>query len=64
MTVRYQINVMESERGWGREYWKEDFATYEEAKKRILEINSQNTSKTAPDYYMQAKDTVTVIEVA
>lgn len=60
--VRYKIRVMESERGWGREYWTETFATYEEAKARIHEINSQNTSPTAPDWYMQAEETVEAVE--
>ena len=63
MTVKYQIQVVESERGWGREYWQEVFDTYDEAKARIKEINSKNTSIRAPDYYMQADDTIEAIEV-
>lgn len=61
--IKYRINVMESERGWGRDYWTEDFNTYEEAKARIWAINSKNTSPTAPDWYMQADDTVEAVEV-
>ena len=63
MTVKYQIQVVESERGWGREYWQEVFDTYDEAKARIKEINSKNTSLSAPAYYMQADDTIEAIEV-
>jgi hypothetical protein len=63
MTVKYQIQVVESERGWGREYWQEVFDTYDEAKARIKEINDQNTSLTAPDWYMQAEQTIEAIEV-
>ena len=63
MTVKYQIQVMESERGWGRDYWQEVYDTYEEAKARIKAINSKNTSLTAPDYYCQAEDTIEAIEV-
>ena len=62
-TIYYRIFIVESERGWGREYWQEVFNTYEEAKARIKEINSKNTSLTAPDYYMQAEDTIEAIEV-
>ena len=63
MTVKYQIQVVESERGWGREYWQEVFDTYDQAKARIKEINDQNTSLTAPDWYMQAEQTIEAIEV-
>ena len=62
MTVRYQISVMESERGWGQDYWNEVYDTYEEAAKRIRDINSENTSSMAPDYYMQASDKIEAIE--
>ena len=54
MTVKYRISCMSSERGWGRDYWNEEFDTYEEARKRIYEINSKNTASIAPDYYEQA----------
>jgi hypothetical protein len=49
---------MESERGWGRDYWQEVSTPYDEAKARIKAINSENTSLTAPDYYMQAEQTI------
>ena len=63
MAVKYRVFLMESERGWGRDFWTEDFDTHEEAKKRIREINSKNTSLTAPDYYCQAEDRIEVVEV-
>jgi hypothetical protein len=63
MTVKYQISIVESERGWGQEYWTETYDTYEEAENRIREINRKNTSLTAPNWYMQAEDTIEAIEV-
>lgn len=52
--VKFRITVMESERGGGRDEWTEDFDTEAEAWDRIREINSENTSLYAPDYYIQA----------
>lgn len=63
MTVKYRVQLVESERGWGREYWHEDYATYEEAKQRIQEVNSKNADVYAPDWYMQAEETVEAVEV-
>lgn len=54
--MKYQLTVMESERGWGQEYWKEVYDTYEEAVTRAHEINSANLSEHAPDWYMRALD--------
>ena len=62
-TIYYRIFIVESERGWGQERWTEDFTTHAAAKKRIYEINSKNTSATAPDWYMQADDRIEVVEV-
>jgi len=59
----YRIQVMESERGWGQDYWHEDYDTYEEAAARIKDINAQNTAKSAPDYWMQAEPAIIAIEV-
>lgn len=44
----YRIWVTESERGWDSERWTETFDSEEKAKARIHEINSRNTSPTAP----------------
>lgn len=60
--MKYRINLVESERGWGQEYWTEDYDTYEEARARIKSVNSQNTSLTAPDHYIQAENQVEVVE--
>lgn len=56
--VKFRITVVESERGWGRNEWTEDYDTREEARERINYINSFNTSTRAPDYYMQANEEV------
>jgi len=63
MTVKYRINCLSSERGWGREYWTEDFDTLQAAKDRIKWYNDQNTLPMAPDYYEQAEETVIAVEV-
>lgn len=63
MKIQYRIYLVESERGWGQKYWHEDYDTYEDARRVIQEINSKNTSLTAPDWYMQAEDRVEVVEV-
>ena len=60
--MKFRVFLMESERGWGRNYWHEDFATYEEAKAQIKHINSQNKPGPAPDYYMQAEDRIEAVE--
>jgi len=60
--IKYRLNLMESERGWGRDYWQEDFDTLAEAEARMEYVNSFNTSPTAPDYYMQALD-IKIVEV-
>ena len=60
--IKYRLNLMESERGWGQDYWHEDFKTREEAEARMKEVNSRNTSLVAPDYYMQALD-ISIVEV-
>jgi hypothetical protein len=60
--MKYKIKVTESERGWGMDFWEEFFDTKEAAQERINEINSQNTSYEAPDYYMQANETIYEIQ--
>jgi hypothetical protein len=62
MAIKYRIKCMSSERGWGREYWHEDFDNIQEAKKRIYEINSNNTATTVPDYYEVAENKIEAIE--
>lgn len=64
MAIKYRIRVMSSERGWGKEYWHEDYDTFEEADQRIYEINSKNVSLTAPDYYEQADTKIEAVNVS
>lgn len=52
--VVWRVHYMESERGWGQDYWETDFDTYEEAKAKYDECNAENTSLVAPDYYIKA----------
>lgn len=52
--MKYRIRLVESERGWGQEYWTEDFDTRAEAQERIRSVNAQNTAKVAPDFYIAA----------
>jgi hypothetical protein len=54
VNVKYRVKMMESERGWGQDYWDVDFDTRAEAEAYMHKINSQNTELRAPDYYMQA----------
>jgi hypothetical protein len=66
--MKYRIRVVESERGWGQDHWSEDYDTYEEAAKRIKDINAQNTasgcfSPSAPDWYMQADEHIEAVEI-
>lgn len=56
--VKYQITVIERERGWGQTDWTEEFDTPELAQARIDFINSYNTQVSAPDYYMQAEQNI------
>ncbi len=63
MTVKFRIQCLSSERGWGQERWTEDFDTLQEAKARIKWYNDKNTASRAPDYYEQADDNVTAVEV-
>jgi hypothetical protein len=63
MTVKYRVQLVESERGWGQEYWHEDYDTHEEAKQRIQDVNSKNVATSAPDWYMRAEQVIEAVEV-
>jgi hypothetical protein len=63
MPIKYRVHLVESERGWGREYWHEDYDTLVEAHRRIQEVNSRNTAPTAPDFYIAADEKVEAVEV-
>lgn len=60
--MKYRIFLVESERDWGQDRWHEDYDTYQEAKRRITEVNSKNTAPSAPDWYMAADDRIEVVE--
>ncbi len=63
MSVKYRVHLMESERGWGQDYWSEDYDSLEEAKERIRKVNADNTSLVAPDWYMQAEERIEAVEL-
>lgn len=52
----YRVDIIESERGWGRKideskYFDDDV----EAKQFVTQYNSRNPPGPAPDWYMQAE---------
>ena len=54
VNVKYIVNMMESERGWGQSYWDVEFNTRNQAEAYMKKINDQNTSPIVPDYYVKA----------
>lgn len=69
MAVKYRVHMMESEAGWGQNYWDADFDTYEEAKAYMDRVVKENADeydlhRRVPDYYIQtASDKIEVVEV-
>jgi hypothetical protein len=63
MASKFRIQLVESERGWGQDYWTEDFDTAELAQERIDYVNSFNTADEVPDYYIRAFDKIEVVQV-
>lgn len=61
--IKFRVNTIESERGWGRTYDHVDFDTYEKAAKYRDDINAYNTEDDAPDWYMIAEKEIRVVEV-
>jgi hypothetical protein len=60
--VKYRVDLIESERGWGQNLWdSEDFDSLEDAKKFTKEYNDRNNEVTVPDYYIYATDPYRVI---
>lgn len=54
--MKHIVNIIESERGWGRKIDERmEFDTWEEAQKYIKKFNSTNPPGPAPDWYMQAE---------
>lgn len=66
MTVKYEVCVIESERGWGQKREYEYFDTVEKAIAYRDHINSLNEplkpGQIAPDWYMIAEQTIRVVE--
>lgn len=60
--MKYRIKLVESERGWGQEYWNEDFDTRAEAQERIRSVNAENTEEKVPDYYVAAFPDIEIVE--
>ena len=60
--VKYRVEFMESERGWGQDYWHVDYDTKEEADRAFTETNARNTATHAPDYYIKALSVKPVTE--
>ena len=50
----WKVFVLESEQEWGSDSWYEFFDSYEEAYASYMEINKDNSTDHAPDYYMVA----------
>jgi hypothetical protein len=54
VNVKFRVHGVDSERGWGQDYWHVDFDTRAEAEKFKADINAKNTASVAPDFYSQA----------
>lgn len=54
--MKIKVVLWEHERGWGsKPFHKEYFDSITEAEKYANDVNSKNTSPTAPDYYIRAE---------
>lgn len=60
--MKYRIRLMESERGWGQEFWNEYYDTEQEARERIRIVNAKNTAEVAPDWYIAAFPDIVIVE--
>ncbi len=65
--VRYEVCVIESERGWSQKREYEHFNTYDEAAEYRDRINSYNKplgpGERVPEWYMVAEQEIRVREV-
>lgn len=52
--MRYRLHMVESERGWGQDYFHRDFDSRYEAECEFKDINAQLTETRAPDVYIKA----------
>jgi hypothetical protein len=62
MTIKYEVCVIESERGWGQKREYHLFDTVEEAIEYRDHVNSFNEPGPAPDWYMIAEKEIKVVE--
>lgn len=53
--TKYKVTVIESEAGWGQSYETEYYLTEADARKRVNDINEQNTATVTPSWYMRAE---------
>lgn len=59
---KYIVDVIERERGWGQNSWEREFDTRREAQDFIDYTNSFNKAGPAPDYYIQASETIREVQ--
>jgi len=52
--MKYRVHIVESERGWGQEWYHEDFDTMEAAQKYFNDTNAKNDLPYTPDWYIAA----------
>lgn len=51
--MRWQITLLESERGWGSDTWTETYDTRAEADQRVASLERQYGNRDiVPDYYI------------
>jgi hypothetical protein len=63
VAVKYQVTLIESERGWGQTRDYVQFDTVEKAIEYRDHINSQNKPGPVPDWYMIAEQDIKVVEI-
>ena len=55
--MRFRVDIIESERGWGQKIdGHRDFETIEEADTFVIDFNKDNNLDHVPDWYMYAKE--------
>lgn len=50
---KFRVEYVESERGWGQEYWHTDYDTKEEALSAVEDCN-KDLPNVAPNWYIKA----------
>lgn len=62
MAIKYRVNVIESEAGWGQSHDSVFFDTAQAAIAYRDNINSKNTKEVVPDWYMVAEQEIVIVE--